>query len=227
MTEILAVPVLKDFIGWFLDLFKFDYQLSKDRFEKIFDPAYLDMIKIHGDYNSMFSKVLETLPLLNNEDKLAYITKFDSQLQVVEHFVKVPKDSSEFRDSLLSIKSALDKDREKNDFIRLQARTLSDKIIEKSKGFKEKYFSWQILDYFLDHNGFIDKRHAELFFDELVKQGHHAKIDTPSYLVSAKLLETNDVDEIRKFIVSKKLILNDKFTKLSSAYYDLKLATYS
>ncbi|MGL5945947.1 MAG: hypothetical protein ACRCZV_07230, partial [Sediminibacterium sp.] len=121
MTEILAVPVLKDFIGWFLDLFKFDYQLSKDRFEKIFDPAYLDMIKIHGDYNSMFSKVLETLPLLNNEDKLAYITKFDSQLQVVEHFVKVPKDSSEFRDSLLSIKSALDKDREKNDFIRLQA----------------------------------------------------------------------------------------------------------
>lgn len=227
MREILVVPVLKDLVDWFLDLLKMDYQLSKDRFEKIFDPAYLDMIKTHSDYNNMFSKILETLPLLNEEKGIAYITKFDENFNIVEHFVQVPKGSPEYKDSLLIIKSAFDKDRERNDFIRLQARTLSSKIIEKSLGYKEKYFSWQVLNYFLDHPKFIDKRHAERFFNDLVSQGHDAKIDTPSYLVSAKLSQTDDVEEIRKFIVSKKLTLNDKFTELSSAYYELKLIAYS
>src|SRR5438046_2292462 len=111
MIEFLTAPILKDFISWFLDLFKFANQQSKTRFEKIFDPVYLDMIKIHNDYNSMFSKVLETLPIIDaNNKNFAYVTQFDKNFKIIDTLVKVSVDSSDYKDSLLSIKRVLNKD---------------------------------------------------------------------------------------------------------------------
>jgi hypothetical protein len=226
MPFVIPIPDIKWTFEQLLKLLEMDYATRKDRFEKIFEPTYLTMIAIHKDYNNMFNNLLHVLPLHNDEkNQIAYITKFDNEYKPVEYLVETVIGSKEYIENIKFAKIILDRDREENDPLRIQARAISAKIVKKGHNKRERKFSWALLEYFLDKDYLPENE--EQFFEELIIEGPDKILDTPSHLVSEKIFEEPNSEKIRTFIKEIKLNINDKFTNIGSAYADLKLATYN
>ena len=225
MAFIIPIPDIKWTFEQLLKLLDMDYATKKDRFENIFEPTYLTMIAIHKDYNNMFKKLLHLLPKhINENEKTAFITKFDNENKPIEYLVQTSIGSPEYLKNIEIAKTILDNEREENDALRIQARAISAKIIEKGHNKYERKFSWTLLEYFLDKVYLPENE--DQFFEELVTDGPDRKLETPSYLVSKKIFEGKNSENIKTFIKEIKLDINDKFTNIGSAYADLKLSMY-
>jgi len=226
---LLPITISMESIRWFFDKImdrsKEKHQGRKDRFEKIFDPVFTDMGRIHSNYTQMFNGILINLPLQSKETGQAWIRKFDNNQNVIDTVEGLIGDK-DYLENLKTLKRILDDERDENDYVRIEARSLSGKIIKDANNEYEKYFCWAIIAYFLDHRFFLDKKDEDKFLQELIELGPDHMIDTPSHLVSEQLFKSNDADEIKEFIKSIKLNLHDKFTEVTSTFLDLKLFTF-
>lgn len=154
----------------------------------------------------------------------AIFTKFDEDFKLIEYHIETSIGSAEYIKNIKIAKLILDNEREENDYLRIQARAISAKIIQKGHNKYEKKFSWTLLAYFLDHDYLGDNE--DQFFEDLVTDGPDRRLDTPSYLVSQKIYEETDAEKIKAFIKDIKLDIGDKFINIGSSYADLTLSTY-
>lgn len=221
---IIPIPDIKWTFEQLLKLFNMDYTTRKDRFEKIFEPTFSNLVTIHRDYNNMFNRILKILPTHNADNETtAFVTIFDKDNEPV-NFIETERDSIEYKDNLKRAKTIIDEDRKLNDFLRIEARELSAMIIKKGHNRFEKIFSWTILEYFLNKNYLPDNE--EEFFKDLETKGPDFMLDTPSYLISYSISNTTNSEDIKNLIKNVKMNIGDKFVNFISAYNDLKLETY-
>ncbi|PSR52378.1 hypothetical protein AHMF7605_01980 [Adhaeribacter arboris] len=213
----ILAKAFKDFFDIIFKIGEYEQAQREKKFKEVILPVYQTFNTIHAEYIKIIDFCIAALPLKDESTidipEIEGVTKSDPQ----KIYFMSDNTIDDYNKRIIFIKDFIEKERNKNDYNRIEVRSKSAAILLTADNLLEKRFLVSLFNYFLDFTTpMLDDNDLDSWISKLLEDnGVDKYTHTPSYVIRETISPLTDDEQIRTVLQEARSRLNDYYPQVS------------
>ncbi len=219
----MGLEVIVDIIKKIIEIFK-SLDLIRDpkeRFEKVFDPIFQELINVNKNYIDLFKRTIDDLPYFSEQQDSWMIKNpdYDNSNPFVPSTIKTEASNPEYLRAVTSAKkdlvSGADSFETQRDTIRAKAQAFLGKKLDE----EEKWFVYGIISYFITPEEKIQEGSgSDGVIEAVIERGGIYALPTPATSAARLIEDEKDTQVIKAVLEEHMKMLLERWSELTYKY---------